>query len=150
MSKHITFRHSETSESETRHSPLKQEPRGEAVHRDREEALGLRAVDVHRDDLLHPRHLQHPGNQLGRDRLPLVRLLVVASVNVECLSLEIELQNLLLYLAYGINGSTAVIRRAPASLHALKQKISNAIVIFRGKHIHIVFQDTSVFFSLER
>ena len=87
MSKHITFRH---SESETRHSPLKQEPRGEAVHRDGEEALGLRAVDVHRDDLLHPRHLQHPGNQLGRDRLPLVRLLVVTSVNVKCLSLEIE------------------------------------------------------------
>ena len=55
-----------------------------------------------------------------------------------------------IYLAYGINGSTAVIRRAPASLHALKQKISNAIVIFRGKHIHIVFQDTSVFFNLER
>ena len=75
--------------------PLKQEPRGEAVHRDREEALGLRAVDVHRDDLLHPRHLQHPGNQLGRDRLPLVRLLVVTSVNVNCLSLEIEIQSLL-------------------------------------------------------
>lgn len=71
--------------------PLKQEPRGETVHRDGEEALGLRAVDVHRDDLLHPRHLQHPGNQLGRDRLPLVRLLVVTSVNVKCLSLEIEI-----------------------------------------------------------
>ena len=85
--------HSDTSrhQSETRHSPLKQEPRGETVHRDREEALGLRAVDVHRDDLLHPRHLQHPGNQLGRDRLPLVRLLVVTPVNVNCLSPEIEI-----------------------------------------------------------
>ena len=91
MSKHITFRHLETSESETRHSPLKQEPRGETVHWDGEEALGLRAVDIHRDDLLHPRHLQHTGNQLGRDRLPLVRLLVVTSANVNFLSLEIEI-----------------------------------------------------------
>lgn len=63
------------------HSPLKQEPRGEAVHRDGEEALGLRAVDVHRNDLLHPRHLQHPGDQLGRDRLPPVCLLVIAPAN---------------------------------------------------------------------
>ena len=68
------------------HSPLKQEPRGEAVHRDGEEALGLRAVDVHRDDLLDPRHLEHPGDQLGRYRLPPVRLLVIASANDKDLS----------------------------------------------------------------
>ena len=61
------------------HSPLKQEPRGEAVHRDGEEALGLRAVDVHRDDLLHPGDLQHPGDQLGCYRLPLVCLLMITS-----------------------------------------------------------------------
>ena len=63
-----------------RHSPLKQEPGGEAVHGDGEEAFGLRAVDVHRDDLLDPGDLQHPGDKLGGYRLTLVRLLVIAPV----------------------------------------------------------------------
>ena len=72
----------------TLHSPLEQEPGSETVHGYGEEALGLRAVDVHGDDLLDPRHLQHPGDQLGRDGLPLVRLLVVASVKLG-VSLEI-------------------------------------------------------------
>ena len=61
-------------------APLEKEPGGEAVHGDGEEALGLRAVDVHRDDLLHPGDLQHPGDQLGGYRLPLVRLLGIAPV----------------------------------------------------------------------
>ena len=46
------------------HSPLKQEAGGEAVHRDGEEALCLGGVDVHCDDLLGPRNLQHTSYQL--------------------------------------------------------------------------------------
>ena len=46
------------------HSPLEQEAGGEAVHRDGEEALCLWGVDVHGDDLLGPRNLQHTSYQL--------------------------------------------------------------------------------------
>ena len=67
-------------------------------------------MDVHRDDLL------HPGDQLGCYRLPLVCLLMITS-EIKISSLEIDIL-ICFYLAYGINGSIAVILRAPASLHA--------------------------------
>ena len=59
--------------------PLEQEPRRETVHWDGEESLSLGRVNVHCDHLVHTRHLQHAGYQLGCYRFSLLWLLVISS-----------------------------------------------------------------------
>nr|POE46921.1 hypothetical protein CFP56_00253 [Quercus suber] len=52
----------------------------EVVHGHVEEALDLRRVQVHGDDMVAARGLQHVGHQLGRDRSSTLILLVLAGV----------------------------------------------------------------------
>lgn len=52
----------------------------QVVHRDVEEALNLRGVQVHRDDMIGARHREHVGHQLGADWSARFVLLVLAGV----------------------------------------------------------------------
>ena len=54
--------------------------RGHVVDRDREEALDLAGVEVHRQHAVGAGGLEHVGDELGRDRLARRRLLVLARV----------------------------------------------------------------------
>jgi hypothetical protein len=45
-----------------------------------EEALNLRCMEIHRDDMVTPSSLQHIRNQLGRDRCSALVLLVLARI----------------------------------------------------------------------
>ena len=50
------------------------------IHRHVEEALDLRGMEIHRDDMVTPSGLQHIGNKLGRYRRPTLVLLVLARI----------------------------------------------------------------------
>ena len=54
--------------------------RGHVVDRDREEALDLARVEIHRQDAVDARELEHVGEEARRDRLARLRLAVLARV----------------------------------------------------------------------
>ncbi len=81
-----------SGETETTPSPCEAEvaevareerQRGHVVDRDREEALDLAGVEVHRQDPVGAGDLQHVGDEAGGDRLARLRLAVLAGVGEE-------------------------------------------------------------------
>ena len=57
--------------------------RSHVIDRDREEALNLTGVEIHRQDAVGSRQLEHVGDEARRDRLARLRLAVLARVREE-------------------------------------------------------------------
>lgn len=90
----------------------------EVVDRDLEEALDLARVEVHGDDVVAARDLEHVGDELGGDGRPRLVFAVLSRARSHQLAVRPRSPTALTMREYGKQGMTAVMRFALAVLQA--------------------------------